>query len=109
MIRKIVELDTKLIDQVAELVVKNDPYRRYCFPTCDDTKQIATALRKVTPDWYSVMHERVLAVFSIESNKIVKKLNHMCVESGAGELAVSEILSVLSVMEANSPLELGDV
>jgi ribosomal protein S18 acetylase RimI-like enzyme len=107
MIRKVVELDTDLVDQAAELILRNDAYRRYCFPTCEDTKQIATALRKLTSDWRSVVQDRVLAVFSIDKSN--KRLSNMCIKPGAVELVVSEILSVLSVTEANSPLELGDV
>lgn len=107
MIRKVVELDTDLVDQAAELILRNDAYRRYCFPTCEDTKQIATALLKLTSDWRSVVQDRVLAIFSFD--KSIKRLSNLCIQSGAGELVVSEILSGLSVIEANSPLELADV
>ena len=107
MIRKIVELDTDLIDQAAELILRNDAYRRYYFPTCEDAKQIAIALRKPTLDWSSVVEDRVVAVFSIDQS--IKRLSKMCIQPGSGELVVSEILSVLRVIEVYSPLELADV
>jgi predicted GNAT family acetyltransferase len=78
MITRVEKASSEVLDQIANLVLANESYRRESFPVSADKTSLLTAFRKLSPQWTILIHEQTLALFVLSEIQEHGSIDHLC-------------------------------
>ncbi|MGO9643306.1 MAG: GNAT family N-acetyltransferase [Candidatus Bathyarchaeia archaeon] len=81
MIIRVEKASSEILDQIANLVLANEPYRRESFPTSADKTSLLATFRKLGPQWTILTHEQTLALFVLSEIQGHGSIDYLCLRT----------------------------
>jgi ribosomal protein S18 acetylase RimI-like enzyme len=78
MITRVDKASSEILDQIANLVLANESYRRESFPTSSDKASLLGTFRKLGPQWTILTHQQTLALFALSEVQGHGSVDHLC-------------------------------
>jgi ribosomal protein S18 acetylase RimI-like enzyme len=78
MITRVDRASSEILDQIANLVLANESYRRESFPASNDKASLLGTFRKLGPQWTILTHEQTLALFALSEIEGHGSVDHLC-------------------------------
>src|SRR5208282_1626633 len=81
MITRVDRASSEILDQIANLVLADESYRRESFPTSVDKASLLATFRKLGPQWTILTHEQTLALFVLSEIHRHGSIDHLCLRT----------------------------
>jgi len=81
MISRIEKASSEVLDEIADLVLANEHYRKESFSAYPDKRSILTALRHLSQEWTVLQTEQTLALFSLSEIQGHASVDHLCLKT----------------------------
>ena|GEM_PF-667335 len=94
MITRVDRASSEVLDQIANLVLADESYRRESFPTIVDKASLLATFRKLGPQWTILTHEQTLAFFALSEIHGHGSIDHLC-------LSTPETITIFAIELSN--------
>jgi ribosomal protein S18 acetylase RimI-like enzyme len=78
MITRVDKASSEILDQIANLVLANESYRRESFAASTNKASLLGTFRKLGPQWTILTHEGTLALFALSEIQGHGSVDHLC-------------------------------